>query len=305
MKINPLLAGGLLCLFALPARALEFHNCGATWTMAQPPQRIFALNQHAADILLALEVGPALAGVSYIDDDPEALTRGNYHGVPVIARHYPSAEILYGNRVDFVVAGFSSAFSGGPLDRQTLNRNHIGSYLLSAACSPSPPSIEQVVEDIHTLGEIVGRQERAAALIAGIHRQQTLTAALPPLLHTPAVFFYDSGSIELYTQGQRGFVSYLLHAAGARNAFDDVRLGNFTVSAEALIQRNPDVILLADAVWSSADSKIRLLEQNPALSTLRAVRERRYIVVPFSQLYPGIHSGDALYDLAVKLRQFN
>ena len=247
-----------------------------------------------------------MAGVSYIDDDQQAKNKGNYHGVPVIARQYPSPEILYASRTDLVVAGFSSAFTGGPLARETLNRHHIGSYLLSAACLNSrPPSIELALTDIRTLGEILGKQERAVRLIADIQHQRTKTASLPHLTHPPSVFFYDSGDSELHTQGERGFVSVLLHEAGAKNTFDEIQLSNFTVSAEALIQRDPDIILLTDAIWSTADSKIALLEQHPALSQLRAVREKRYIVIPFTHLYPGIYSGSALYSLALKIRELN
>lgn len=308
MKINSLsacLCGGLLCLLADSATALTFHNCGADWTLTQRPRRIIAANQHAADILLALNVQSELIGVSYIDDDLDALQRGRYQGVPVIARHYPSAETFYGSQADFVVAGFSSAFTGGPGDRETLYKNHIGSYLLSAAyATAANASIKHVIADIRTLGEIVGRSSNAAALIADHRQKQRLTAALPPLSPPPSVFFFDSGSLELYTQGQRGFITALLHDAGAENVFADVRQQNAIVSAEALLQRNPDVILLADAVWSSADSKKQFLQHHPALSTLRAVREKRYIVIPFSRLYPSIHSGDTLYSLALRLRQF-
>lgn len=73
----------LLCLLGTTAHAQTYRNCGQDWTLPHaPPQRILALNQHAADLLLALQVGPSLVAVSYIDDDTEALASRRYRGVP-------------------------------------------------------------------------------------------------------------------------------------------------------------------------------------------------------------------------------
>ena len=49
---------------------------------------------------------------------------------------------------------------------------------------------------------------------------------------------------------------------------------------ETLLQRDPDVIILADAVWSPARRKREYLHNHPALSKLRAVREGRLIDNP-------------------------
>ena len=51
------------------ATAQDYRNCAQDWHIDHSPQRILALNQHAADLLLALGAGSRLIGVAYIDDD--------------------------------------------------------------------------------------------------------------------------------------------------------------------------------------------------------------------------------------------
>lgn len=75
-----------------------------------------------------------------------------------------------------------------------------------------------------------------------------------------------------------------------------------TINREALLSSDPDVILLADALWSPASRKRQLLTRDPVLSSLRAVRENRMIDIPFTQLMPTPASGRVALELARQLR---
>ncbi|WP_256204905.1 MULTISPECIES: ABC transporter substrate-binding protein [unclassified Pseudomonas] len=286
------------------ASAQDYRNCGQDWHIDHPPQRILALNQHAADLLLALGAGERLVGVAYIDDDLN-LSGGRYRGVPLLARQYPSAEAVYAQRPDLVVAGFASAFRLGNLSREELAGHGVASYLLDAGCGVWQDDLFTGVEtDLTTLGELLGEQRQAQKLI----RQQR-TALAQARGHfsgtTPLeVFYLDSASNGLESQGRRGVVTQLLHAAGAHNLFEDVDLGSFTANTEQLLARDPDVILLADALWSTAEHKRRTLRADPVLSRLRAVREGRFVALPFTHLFPGVHSGQAARELAQALSRF-
>ncbi|MFR0689641.1 ABC transporter substrate-binding protein [Enterobacterales bacterium AE_CKDN230030158-1A_HGKHYDSX7] len=292
-----------LVLGATPVSAQEYQNCGNTRHIDSPPQRILALNQHAADLLLALGAGERLIGVAYIDDDLD-LKKGNYRGVPLLSRQYPSAEAVYAQRPDLVVAGFASAFRLGNLSRKELAGHGVASYLLDAGCEERRDDLFAGVEtDLTTLGDLLGERDRARELVrrqrAELAEARRWAASSPPL----QVFYLDSAGNGLESQGRRGVVTQLLHAAGAHNLFEDVDLGGFTASTEQLLARDPDVILLADALWSTAGQKRRALRADPVLSQLRAVRENRFVVLPFTHLFPGVHSGQAARELAQALRQ--
>ncbi|WP_235737872.1 hypothetical protein [Nocardioides alcanivorans] len=67
---------------------------------------------------------------------------------------------------------------------------------------------------------------------------------------------------------------------------------------EAIIDADPDVLVLVDATWNSADNKIKSLESNAATRELTAVKEKRYLVVPFPAGEAGVRSVSAAADLA-------
>lgn len=301
--IRPALLALLLALACPPLQAaIAFSSCGQDATLETPAQRILVLNQHAADLLIALGASRQVLGVAYIDDDPEALRQGRYHGIPVIAEKYPSAEIVYALRPDLVIGGFASAFGQGLLSRGELAANGMPSYLLDAACPQRAETFFAGIErDLTTLGRLVGQAEQARALIAEQRRELAHAAELARGHEPLRVFYLDSLDQGLDTQGGQGFIGELMRAAGARNPFDHIARRGFVVSPELLLAEDPDVILLADAVWSPAPEKIAALRADPLLSQLRAVREERFVSVPIAHLFPGAHSATAARRLAEAL----
>ncbi|MGR4043798.1 ABC transporter substrate-binding protein [Pseudomonas sp. 910_21] len=294
--------GLLLWLATGPALAASYDNCGKTWTVEDAPRRIVALNQHSADLLLALGAGPSMIGVAYLDDDSRAQAQGQYHGVPVIARQYPSAEVLYSLKPDLVVGGFASAFPDNFSSRERLGAIGVGSYLLESACAGHDEDyFGHIRRDLQTLGRLLHQPARAEQLIAAMDADLAAAAALYRGRDTPAVFYLDSEVNGLASQGQRGFVGVLLQAAGARNSFAAIDRPRLTVDSETLLNNDPDVLLLADALWSPATRKRQLLQRDPVLSRLRAVREERLLDIPFTQLVPGIASGRTALELARRL----
>ena len=296
-----------LCLTALlctaPALADNYRNCGETWSAAQlPPSRIVALNQHAADLLIALDAGPSLVGVAYLDDTHAGDRKTEYAGVPVIAPRYPSSEVLYAQKPDLVVGGFATAFGDGVTSRSGLARNAVASYLLESACAGhSLDYFGHVRNDLLTLGALLHKQQKAQQLSAGLDADLARARALIGNEKPLSVFYLDSEVNGLDSEGGRGFVTTLLAAAGARNLFADINQYRVTIDRETLLISDPDVILLADAEWSPAWRKRQLLENDPVLSRLRAVREHRLIDIPFTHLLPTVGSGRVALHLAQQL----
>ena len=187
--------------------------------------------------------------------------------------------------------------------RTGLADNGIASYLLESACNGhSLDYFAHVRRDLLTLGALLGRQQQARdlsdAMDANLSAATALTGSEKPL----SVFYLDSEVNGLDSEGRRGFVSTLLAAAGARNLFAGLNQYRITVSHETLLMSDPDVILLADAVWSPASRKRYLLTHDPVLSRLRAVREGRMIDIPFTHLMPTLSSGHVALELARQLK---
>ncbi|EJL99966.1 MULTISPECIES: ABC transporter substrate-binding protein [unclassified Pseudomonas] len=299
MKSILLALGALLC--SMPTLADSFSNCGEDWNAAAP-SRVVALNQHAADLVLALGAGPVLVGVAYLDDTDAGQRPSAYFGVPVIARQYPASEVLYAQKPDLVIGGFATAFGDGVTSRSGLARNGVGSYLLESAChGHSLDYFAHVRNDLLTLGRLLHKQPQARQLSEAMDADLASARALAGAGKSLSVFYLDNEVKGLDSEGRRGFVTPLLAAAGARNVFADINLYRVTVNSETLLASDPDVILLADAEWSPARRKRYLLTHDPVLSQLRAVRENRIIEIPFTHLLPTFNSGRVALQLARQL----
>ena len=93
----------------------------------------------------------------------------------------------------------------------------------------------------------------------------------------------------------------IMQAAGLDNVAADVHDTWTSMSWEAIVEANPDVIVLVDAAWNTAEQKIAHLEQNPATAALPAVQAKRYVVVDFPATEAGVRNVDAVASVVEQL----
>ncbi|MDA0769781.1 MAG: ABC transporter substrate-binding protein [Chloroflexi bacterium] len=275
---------------------VTIENCGITFTYEAPPERAVTMNQHVTELMLALELQDHMVGTAYIDDFILPEFQDAYESIEVLAEEYPSREVLLNAEPDFIYGGFSSSFddlnAGSQEGLMTLG---IDSYLTHAVCDEGPDTMEDVYADIMNMGAIFGVPERAAALVTSIKGDlQAIRSSIGVVGEPVRAFLYDSGDDAPYTPVCCGLVTPLIEEAGGTNVFDDVEGRWSTVSWEEVIDRDPEVIILTDAVWSTAEEKIELLNNSPVLSQIAAVQNERFVILKFSSLVPGIRNQTAI-----------
>ena len=275
---------------------VTIENCGVTITYTEPPQRAVAMAQHATEVMLTLGLQDHMVGTAYLEDPILPNLADAYAQVPVLSDTYPSREVFLAAEPDFIYAGWVSAFRdevAGP--REALLELNINSYLAHANCLESKATIEDVFTDFLNIGKIFGVSERAEAYVAEKRERlaeiHTKTQAADAQVK---VFVYDSGDEAPYTAAGAGIVNALLEEAGGINIFADVEGGFATVNWESVIERDPDVIVLHHASWSTAEEKIEYLKDTEALAALRAVQEERFVIVEFTATQPGPRSVDVI-----------
>ncbi len=276
----------------------------ANYTYSEPPSRAIALNQHVTEIMLALELQDHMVGTAYIDDEILPPYRTAYESVPVLAEEYPSKEVILAKNPDFIYGGFRSAFEYGAAGSQEdLNKLGIGTYLTRSICNTgSPDTLEDVYTDIRTIGAIFGVTDRAQALVESLQQEvaeakSRIDASGEPL----RVFMFDSGEAAPYTAACCSMFTNMIETVGGENIFDEVAGRWKEVSWEEVIDRDPELIALTDADWSTSQEKIDLLLNDPALADITAVKEQRFVVLKFSSLVPGIRNATAITELAEAL----
>lgn len=278
---------------------VTIENCGVTITYDQPPQRAVAMAQHATEVMLTLGLQDHMVGTAYLEDPILPNLADAYQRIPVLSDTYPSREVFLGVDPDFMYAGWVSAFRdevAGP--REGLLELNINSYLAQANCLEGKATIEDVFVDFLSIGKIFGVSERAETYVDGIReRLAEIHTKTQPADPKVSVFVFDSEEEAPYTAAGTGIVNALLEEAGGINIFADVEGDFATVNWESVIERDPDVIVLHHATWSTAEEKREFLANSEALASIKAVQEQRYVVVPFTATQPGPRSIDVIETL--------
>ncbi len=266
----------------------------------EPPSRAIALNQHVTEIMLALGLEDSMVGTAYKDDDILPEFQAAYQKIDVLADEYPGKEVILSVEPDFIYGGFSSAFgveAAGP--QEDLKSLGIGSYLTTAICDDGEDTLEDVYTDIRNIGKVFGVMDRAESLVKSLSEKvERVNLALDDVGPPLRAFLYDSGDDQPHTSVCCAMFNHLVESAGAANIFDDVPGRWSFVTWEEVIARDPEVIVLTDAVWSTAQDKMDLLLNTPAYSSIAAVKNRNFVTLKFSSLVPGIRNPDALQTLA-------
>ncbi|MFJ9682704.1 ABC transporter substrate-binding protein [Streptomyces sp. NPDC101194] len=277
-------------------------NCGTKTTFDAPPKRVVTMNQHVTEIMLALGLQDRLAGTAYLDDSILPEYRSAYARAKVLAKEYPSKEVLLGANPDFVYGGYNSAFDKAKgQDRAGLQKDGINTRLNIENCTSGKVGIDQLATEITQVARTFGVPERGEKLIA--EERQKITAVEAGLKGSsrPSVFVYDSGDSSAFTAGGRGIGNEIVRLAGGRNVFTDLDATFGDVSWEQVIKRKPEVVVIYDYGGTTVAAKKKRLLNDPALADVPAIKNKRFAVLPLSSAVLGVRVADAVQDLAGQL----
>jgi iron complex transport system substrate-binding protein/vitamin B12 transport system substrate-binding protein len=203
-----------LCLLALPLTAAE---------------RVISLAPSLSEIMLDLDAADLLVGVLEGDAQPAALAH-----LPAVGRYGQlEFERLLQLAPDLILIAPGSV---PPAQQAQLQR--FGIELLSV----EPRRLDQLGDAYVRIAQRIGRVQQGERLAAEFR------AELRALRHRyrrehPLAVFYQVWHQPLYTIGGEQLIGDALQVCGARNLFDDLPQPAPQVSVEAVLARDPDVIL--------------------------------------------------------------
>ncbi|NMR19082.1 putative F420-0 ABC transporter substrate-binding protein [Cellulomonas fimi] len=283
---------------------LTLDNCGVAVTVEAPPERVLTIKSSTLEMMLALKVGDRVVGAAFLDGPVPPEHAAAAADIPVVSEKLPGPEAVLTHEPDLVYAGWESNFSvEGAGDRAALAGLGVLTYVSPSACKaaayqPDPLTFDDVFAEITEAGAIFGATEAAERLVA---EQRAQLADVPVDRAGRTALWYSSGTDIPYVGAGIGAPQMLMDAVGLENIAGDVRDTWTSFSWEQVVADDPDVIVLVDSTWNSAQKKIAQLEGNPATATLTAVRERRYLTVPFPATEAGVRNVAAAQDLAAQL----
>ncbi|GHA18825.1 lipoprotein [Devosia pacifica] len=282
------------------AYPLTIENGGNTLVFEAAPERAVSLNGHTTEVMLSLGLADHMVGTSYMNHPVIEPLAADYDTIPQLAdgTSYPSLEVLLGADPDFTYGRLSAYRDTSVAPIETLAGFGINAYAVKGTLIDGA-TIEDVYEDIDNLGQIFDIQDRANALIAEMQADiEAVSSTIDNAAVEPvSVLVYDSGTDGIYTAGT-ALQTNLIELAGGRNVFDDLDSTWETVSWEEAVAREPEVIVINDYGQTSADEKIALLTENPALSSVPAIQNKRFVVLPLPSMFEGVRIPDGVKTLA-------
>lgn len=292
--------------FAQTSYPLAIDNCGVIVNIAAAPTRVVTIKSTATEMLLALGLQDRIVGVGFQDGptpEPWSAAAGD---LAVLSDKLPSQEVVLEVEPDFIYGGWESNFAAdGAGERPTLTELGIASYVSPAACrsiKPAKLTFDELFAEIAEIGVIFDASAAADALIAA---QKVELAAIVPDTRKRTAVWYSSGTNAPYVGAGSNAPAMIMEALGLQNIMDSVDDGWVAASWEAVVDADPDVIVLVDAAWNSVEQKKKLLAENPITNQLDAVINQRYLIVPFPASEAGIRNVGATVDMAAQLAELN
>lgn len=286
------------------------QSCDRLVTFDAPPQAAISNDVNLTEMMLVLGLADRMVGYTGISGW-KTLDPGTTSGVaelPELSSKYPSKEVLIGADADFFFAGWNYGMKvGGEVTPETLAPFGINVYELTESCihigEKAAASMDDMYNDLRNLGLIFDLGDRAEKLIAKYQAELAdFTSTLTPLDTAPRVFVFDSGEDVAFTAGRYAMPNALIEAAGGTNIMNDFEKSWATVTWEAVVERNPEVIVIVNYGEVTAEEKRAFMMSNPAFANMDAVKNDRFVTLEYVEATPGPRNIKAVKKLAAAFR---
>lgn len=223
-------AGLMLALIALSSGGCSSDTAAPYGDNAT---RIVTLAPHLAELMFAIGAGDLVVGVSAWTDYPPAVA-----GLPVVS----DAFTVDHEQLALADPGMLLAWDSG-MPAHIVDELRKTGYRVEVIRTRS---LDDVGAAMLRLGQLVGRSEQAAAAVnafesdLGIIRSQYAGAE-------PIRVFYQISARPLFTVSGDHFISDLIALCGGENVFADLGELAPAVGDEAVIARDPELMLASDA----------------------------------------------------------
>jgi vitamin B12 transport system substrate-binding protein len=204
----------------------------AVCTSATAVERVVSLAPSLSEIVVELGSADLLVGVLDAGERPAELQH-----LPSVGRYGQlDMERLLSLKPELLLLWPGSV---GAAQREQLMRLNIPTFVAE------PHNFAELTAQIEAIAARLGRPERGTALAGDLrHRLEALRQRYRR--DQPLRVFYQVWDRPLYTVGGGQIISDALEVCGARNVFVDLTLPAPQVSVEAVLARNPEVILAGD-----------------------------------------------------------
>jgi len=155
-------------------------------------------------------------------------------------------------------------------------------------------SIEEVYANVRLLGEVMGKEAEAEAIVAGM--QETFADVAAKSEKTDKTIYFEVMPLEwgLWSAGTGTFMHEMAEICGMKNAFADIE-GWQAVSQEQVIERDPDYIVLVTGMGEAAPDEVKARD---GWSEMTAIQNNAiYNADSYAMTRPAPRLAEAVVDL--------
>jgi len=227
------------------------------------PDRIVSISTVATEILFAIGVGDRVVAVDAQSNYPAEVPITNLSGFE------PNVEAILGFQPDLVVLSYDPGDVVASLEAAG-----VATLLQGAAYT-----IADAYSQIEVLGSVTGNEKAATALVTDMRAEITsLIDSVEP--RNDSLTYYHELDETLYTVTSSTFIGEVYALAGLVNAADPADAdgsawGYPQVSAEYILDADPDLIFLADTLCCAQDAVT--VADRPGWRNLTAVDTGRIV----------------------------
>lgn len=256
-------------------------------------QRIVSMAPNVTEMLFAIDLDNEIVGVTEFCNYPESAKSKTKIG----GYYNPNIEVILSLKPDLIVAT-PDGYSKERIEK--LDKSGIPIFIVN------PKTIDDVLESMLVLGKITGKEEYSKQVVDGLRNRVKVIrdkVSKIPINKRPKIF-YEIGQDPLVTVGPGNFVNDLIKTAGGINIAEDAPNSWPIYSVEAIITKNPDIILTAPPTMTSSD-KNNLGRWKKYRTISAVINNRIYAIDPDILLRSGPRIFDGLEKLYVLFHQNN
>ncbi|HEX9862425.1 MAG TPA: cobalamin-binding protein [Candidatus Bathyarchaeia archaeon] len=250
-------------------------DTGYTTSLTALPNRIASLAPSATEIVFALGLDEKVVSVSDYCDYPYNfsawIAAGNMTSIGDFSN--PNMEVIASLAPDLIIA------TGG-VQAETVDTLRALNYKVIVL---NPSNVSGVLKNIELVGNATGKIDEAKTLIASLNSRIDAVANTVATASKPKVYYeVYYATTSAWTIGSLAYQNDLIEKAGGTNLFGDQQKDYYQYQVEALIARNPDVILLpAGGMGTGSAQSLDDVKARPAWDTTNAVKnDRLYQIDP-------------------------
>ena len=260
---------------------------GREITLDAPATRVVALTASDCEILYALGAGDTLVG------------RGEYCDYPEDVQAVPSVQSGYETNVEQIIALEPQVVLMATMAQTKEQVEALEAAGVHVIVSDAQ-DIAGVYAAIELIGAVTGKNDEAAALIAGMKDSFAAIAAKAEGDGSKTVYFEVSPlEYGLWTAGKGTFMDELAQMIGLKNAFEDVE-GWAAVSEEQVLERDPDYIVTITMYYGEGPTPVEEIMGREGWQELKAVKNEAVFNADSNEVSrPGprlVDAAQALYD---------